>query len=549
MHPSSIAATLSGMTTAAWTSADIAPGERARYLANGWWTDETIGQLLAGKLSAHQSLPFVVHSRTRPWRGTFGDVLDLSRRVATGLADRGVGAGDVVSFQTPNWLEGVATFYATALLGAVIVPIVHIYGRHELEYILRQSQPRVHVTASSFGHQDYLANLEAIGDLPMDIFVIDGDGRAGTSRFEDLSASELLEAPAPTDPGAPALIGWTSGTTANPKGVVHSHQTVGAEIRQGRDYSPPYRYPVLVANPISHAIGMQGALLMPVDRGMPVNLMDVWDPAEVLRLMLKEDLSSAGGAPYFLTSLLDHPDLTDGHLERLEFQGMGGAPVPRALAERATDLGIVVFRAYGSTEHPSITGSSYSDPPEKRLRTDGRPLLGVEIRLVDESGDDVAPGEPGEILSRGPDRFLGYTDPALTATAVDTDGWYHTGDVGIRDDDGYVLITDRISDVIIRGGENISAAEIEELLLVIPGVGEVAVVAAPDARTGEHATALIRMLGGQPVPQLDEIRTYLEQAGLARQKWPEEVLEIDEFPRTASGKVQKNVLRERLRSR
>ena len=222
--------------------------------------------------------------------------------------------------------------------------------------------------------------------------------------------------------------------------------------------------------------------------------MDVWDPREVLDLMLQEHLSAAGGAPYFLTSLLDHPDLTDEHLEHLEFQGMGGAPVPRALAERATELGIVVFRAYGSTEHPSITGSSYADAPEKRLRTDGRPLLGVEVRLVDPTGREVDPGEPGEILSRGPDWFLGYTDAALTARAVDADGWYHTGDVGISDEDGYILITDRISDVIIRGGENISAAEIEELLLVMPGVGEVAVVAAPDARTGEHATAVIRML-------------------------------------------------------
>jgi acyl-CoA synthetase (AMP-forming)/AMP-acid ligase II len=537
------------MTTSGWTLREVPGEERSRYVANGWWSDETVGQLLAAKLTANRTLPFVIHSKVRPWRGTFGEVLDLSRRVARGLADRGVTAGDVVSFQTPNWLEGVATFYASALLGAVVVPIVHIYGRHELEYILRQSRPRVHVTATGFGHQDYLANLESIGDLPMDIVVIDGDGRAGTTRFGDLAASDPFGPPAHTDPGAPALIGWTSGTTANPKGVIHSHQTVGAEIRQGRDYSPPYRYPFLMANPISHAIGMQGALLMPVDRGFAVHLMDVWDPREVLDLMLQEHLSAAGGAPYFLTSLLDHPDLTDEHLEHLEFQGMGGAPVPRALAERATELGIVVFRAYGSTEHPSITGSSYADAPEKRLRTDGRPLLGVEVRLVDPTGREVDPGEPGEILSRGPDQFLGYTDAALTARAVDADGWYHTGDVGISDEDGYILITDRISDVIIRGGENISAAEIEELLLVMPGVGEVAVVAAPDARTGEHATAVIRMLGDQPAPELREIRTHLEEAGLARQKWPEEVLELDEFPRTASGKVQKNVLRERLRAR
>ncbi len=454
-----------------------------------------------------------------------------------------------MSFQTPNWIEGVVTFYGSALLGAVAAPIVHIYGSHELAYILRQCQPRVHVTASSFGHQDYLSNLESIDDLPpMDVMVIDGDGRAGTNPFEALLGDDRLEQPVATDPGGLALVGWTSGTTANPKGVIHSHQTVGAEIRQMGATRPPSDRPSLIANPISHAIGMQGALLMPVDGCRPAHLMDVWDPAEVLSLMVTEDLSTNGGAPYFLTSLLEHPDFSAEHLERLRYQGMGGAPVPRALAQRATDLGITVYRMYGSTEHPSITGCTYADPLEKRMDTDGRPLPGVDMRLTDPSGNEVELGEAGEILSKGPDLFLGYTDADLTDRAVDENGWYHTGDVGIRDDDGYVSITDRISDVIIRGGENISATEIEELLLVMPGVGEVAVVAAADERMGEHATAVFRMLPDQSLPELTTVRSFLEEAGLARQKWPEEVVELNDFPRTASGKVQKHVLRDQLKS-
>ncbi|HUE59233.1 MAG TPA: AMP-binding protein, partial [Acidimicrobiales bacterium] len=237
----------------------------------------------------------------------------------------------------------------------------------------------------------------------------------------------------------------------------------------------------------------------------------------------------------------------DDHLARLAYQGMGGAPVPKAIAERATSLGITVYRAYGSTEHPSITGCPYSDTLDKRLNTDGPALPGNEIRLVDPEGRDVDFGEPGEVLSRGPELFVGYTDPSLTAKVFDAEGWYHTGDIAVMDQDGYISITDRISDLIIRGGENISAVEVEELLLRLPGVAEVAVVAAPDSRMGEHAAAVFRMLPGHPSPGLGELRERLEKAGLARQKWPEQALEMAEFPRTASGKIQKFAIREQVR--
>jgi acyl-CoA synthetase len=202
---------------------------------------------------------------------------------------------------------------------------------------------------------------------------------------------------------------------------------------------------------------------------------------------------------------------------------------------------------YGSTEQPSITGCRYDDPLEKRLSTNGRPLPGCEIKLVDPEGRAVQVGEPGEILSRGPECFLGYTDASLTAKVFDDEGWYHTGDIGVLDPDGYVSITDRISDVIIRGGENISAAEVEEVLMTFKGVAEVAVVAAPDPRMGEHAAAFVRMVGGGQAPGLPELRDHLDAAGVARQKWPEELTIVDDFPRTSSGKVQKYVLRRSLR--
>jgi acyl-CoA synthetase (AMP-forming)/AMP-acid ligase II len=253
--------------------------------------------------------------------------------------------------------------------------------------------------------------------------------------------------------------------------------------------------------------------------------------------MRDDKLGVTGGATYFLTSLLDHPDLTDEHLARMPFAGLGGSTVPVAVTERATRLGIRCYRSYGSTEHPSITGCTLEDPEDKRLRTDGRPLEGVEIRLDDE----------GEISSRGPDRCIGYTDPSLTAAAFDAEGWYRTGDVGVVDEDGYLAITDRVSDIIIRGGENISAQEVEELLLGMEDVAEVSVVAAPDERLGEHAAAVIRPPAGAEAPTLEDVRAHLGGAGLARQKWPESIYVVDDFPRTASGKVQKFVLRQHLR--
>ncbi len=215
--------------------------------------------------------------------------------------------------------------------------------------------------------------------------------------------------------------------------------------------------------------------------------------------------------------------------------------------ERGTEIGLMIYSMYGSTEHPSITGCTYADPLDKRLASAGRPLPGCEIKLVDPEGLEVKTGEPGEILSRGPECFLGYTDAALTAKVFDQDGWYHTGDVGVLDPDGYLSITDRISDVIIRGERTSAPPRSKRSCMTFAGVAEVAVVAAPDARMGEHAAAFLRMAGERPAPDLPELRSHLEAAGVARQKWPEELIPVEDFPRTSTGKVQKYVLRDRLR--
>lgn len=502
-----------------------------RYEREGWWTPETLGELLARHLETGPDTAFCVHSEFRPYRGTFGDVELQARRLAAGLRRRGVGPGDVVAMQLPNWAEAAMAFWASAFLGAVVVPIVHFYGRKELRHIIATARPKVFLTAAEFGRMTFQP------DLCADVLIV---GLVGDTSFDDLLDDEPMTGAVHTDPASPALIAFTSGTTRDPKGVIHSHQTLGFETRQLLENYPPDRGRQLTATPVGHFIGMVGAFLIPVLENAPIDLCDVWDPGKVLGLMETEGLSIGGGPPYFVTSLLDHPDCTPAHIARFSTVGLGGSTVPTTVTRRLADLGLFVFRSYGSTEHPSITGSRPGATEDKRLYTDGDPRPGVEIKLTDD----------GEILSRGPDLCLGYTDEALTAKAFDADGWYHTGDVGVLDEDGYLTITDRKADVIIRGGENISALEVEEVLLGMPAVAEAVVVSAPDARLGERVAAVLRLRDGHAMPTLDEVRAHFERAGVARQKWPEELQRIAEgqdYPRTASGKVQKVLIREQVR--
>jgi acyl-CoA synthetase (AMP-forming)/AMP-acid ligase II len=500
---------------------------KLRYEAEGWWTPDSLGTMLAEGLKAHPDATFRVHSEVRPYTGTFADVELAARRLAAGLKARGVGPGDPVVMQLPNWMEAAATFWASAFLGAVVVPMVHFYGPKELKFVLAETKPKVFITARQFGRMSY--DPEVSAEVPI-------VGVVGEPTYDDLFAKDPLPGTLEVDPTTPAVIAFTSGTTRDPKGVIHSHQTLGFETRQLLANYPADRGPQLTALPVGHFIGMVSALLTPVLEGISIDLLDQWDPARVIELMDSHGVAIGGGPPYFVTSLVDQPDFTPDHLAYLKYMGLGGSSVPGAVTRQLADLGICVARSYGSTEHPSITGSLFTAPPDKRLNTDGEPRLGVEIRL----------GRDGEIFSRGPDLCLGYTSQSLTEEAFDADGWYRTGDVGVLDEEGYLTITDRKSDLIIRGGENISAVEVEDVLLSMPAVAEAVVVAGPDARLGEHATAVMRLRPGHEVPDLDDVRAHFEQQQMARQKWPEELFVVDDLPRTASGKVQKYAVRQSI---
>jgi acyl-CoA synthetase len=536
-----------------WPLRSVPPELEQQWVEAGYWDGLTIGTHLDRGLTERPDQVIRFHSATHPWEGSFGEVHDRALRLAGALRQRGVGPGDPVAFQLPNWVEAAVTFYATALLGAVVVPIVHFYGPKEVAYILRRTEVETFITASSFGQIDYLAGLEpirqSIDHLTTVVVVGDTMGTLppGLIPFDALEGEAgPLPGPIEVDPSSPAIIAYTSGTTADPKGVIHSHRTIASEVRQLGAMDSGQGRPALVGAPVGHAMGMLGGLLIPVLKGDPINLIDVWDPARILRIMTEFQLACGSGATYFLTSLLDHPDRAAEHLDLMAFVGLGGSAIPTAIAERATAQGISIVRMYGSTEHPSITGARHEEPEALRLATDGHPLPGVEIRIVDDQGDPVAVGEPGEIWSRGPDCCVGYTDPELTDALFDEEGWYRTEDIGVLNDQGYLSITDRKKDVIIRGGENVSAAAVEEVLLTMDGIAETAVVAAPDPRLGERVCAYLRMQPGGTPPDLPAVQTTMDQAGLAKQKWPEQLRLIDEFPRTPSGKIKKAVLRQWL---
>jgi acyl-CoA synthetase (AMP-forming)/AMP-acid ligase II len=523
------------------------PGEelRRRYEHLGLWHEQSLGAFVDDQLRAN------ARSEVRFWGdegfvGTAGDIRERARRFAGGLVALGVHPGDVVSYQLPNRVEALVVLYGTAMAGAVLVPIVHFYGPKELAFILEQSGAVLHVTSATQGGMDsgaLEAHVKASLSTPP-VFVVVGGASVGQKEFAALEATPPLDLLAERSADSPALIAYTSGTTAVPKGVIHVSASLIAEIHQLVEYDAGGARPLLTGAPLAHAMGMLGCAFLPLLQRRAIHCIDAWNPGRVLDAVLEADVSAGFGSTYFLTSLLDHPSFGPEHAKRMERIGMGGAPVPAAVCERAARLGISTVRSYGSTEHMTTTGGRHDDPPARRMHTDGQPLLGCEIRLLDPDGAAVPAGVPGEIWSRGPDLFWGYTDPELTAAAIDGDGWYRTEDVGVLDDRGFLTITDRVKDIIIRGGENLSAAEIEEELLRMEGVLEVAVVAAPDQRLGEHACAVFRMGPGKTAPGMRQVQAHLGRSGLAKQKWPEEIREVEEFPRTPTGKIKKAVLRQ-----
>lgn len=523
-----------------------------RYHDEGIYGSHTLADAMGEGAATFPDVRMIFHSDTHPADATLAEMHRRSHALAGGLHALGLRPGDAIAIQVPNWLEGALTFQAAMILGVVIVPVIHIYGPAEVGFILEQSGARAFVCPDRWRHIDYherldrldrsrLTNLEyviTLGDTPY----------KGALPWNDLEARGSDDfAPPPVDADDVCLQIYTSGTTANPKGVRHTHNTLLAEVRGSRATLDSGLVSAnLAAFPAGHIAGVLSLLRLYLFGGRTV-LMDVWDPAAGAQLIEEHRLNSTSGAPVFLSTLLDAAERDGRDISSIESYMTGAAAVPPALVERADRASVPSYRCYGSSEHPTITSSLATDPLEKRALTDGCPLPNNEIRIVDDDGKDALPGTPGEVATRGPELFVGYSDEALNVSSFLPGGWFLTGDIGIIDEDGYLTITDRKKDVIIRSGENISSKEVEDVLSRHPSVDDVAVVAEPDERHGERVCAFVTLRESAEL-SLETVKRHFAEAAVARQKTPERLEIVDEFPRTAAGKIKKFELRDRLRA-
>ena len=508
----------------------------------------TLADAILDGARRHDTTPITIASVVRPAATTLGELVADAERVAAALRNLGVAPGDVVAVQLPNWYEGAVAQTAVALCGAVLLPVVQIYGSRELGFILRQSRAVVLLIPAEWRGRDHPDLVRGAGALPdlKAVVVVGGHAPDGMLTWQELTARATSRYTPPRQaPGDLAMLVYTSGTTADPKGVRHTHASLLAEIHSPvatRSAGPDTTH--LALFPSGHVAGLLGLLRILV-HGTPTVVLDAWDTERAAALIDEHQVTWSVGAPVHLAGLLDVRDRGAARLSSLRELMVGAAGVPPALVYRAEVAGLTAYRCYGSSEHPTISSGQPGDPLVKRATTDGRVIAGSEVRLVDDAGRDVPAGAEGEIVSRGGELFAGYTDRTLDHDAFLPGRWFRTGDVGRLDGDGYLTVTDRKKDIIVRGGENISAKEVEDVLAQHPQVVEAAAVAYPDERYGERVCAVVVLRDGAGL-DLAEVGEHFAAVGVARQKTPERVVVVDELPRTAAGKVQKYLLRDGL---
>jgi len=495
-------------------------------------------------------------------RLSYDELLLRTLRTAAAFRNAGLQRHDIVTVDLPNWWESSVVFQATIRLGAVVNPVIPIYRDREIEFILRQASPKIVVIPHRFRGFDYVAMLERLtlshsngptvlvvraegelpkGFIPFESFV-DSGLRPSADDQGTAQSLKVPEVPDSADPDDITLLLYTSGTTAEPKGVLHNHRTLAYENQSLIDlYGLQISDTVFAASPVTHITGFLYGVLMPTMLGATSVLTDVWIPSEAMQLIERETCQFTVAASPFLQGLCD---VYEQHSIpcSLRLFLCGGADVPSELVYHSRSiLGTEVFRVYGSSEFPTFSAGSPKEGITVAAESDGMPIGSAECQLFNVT-DGV-----GELLVRGPELFLGYFDRSLNADAFTDDGFFRTGDLASLDSSGALTIKGRKKDIIVRNGENLSAREIEDLLYEHPSVKEVAIVAMPDPRTGERACAFVVPAPGES-PTLAELCAYLESARIARQKLPEWLELIDALPMTATGKVQKFVLRDRAKT-
>ena len=476
--------------------------------------------------------------------------------LAGALAARGLVQGDVISFQLPNWRESVAVDIAASVLGLVINPIVPIYRDRELQFILRDTGAKAMFIPREFRRFDYAEMMTGLqADLPALKWLItarDDQPLASCVRMEDL-IQEGLTAPAKratVDPESVKIVMYTSGTTGSPKAVRHSHVTLMRSMYQGGDaWGISAQDRMLMPSPVTHVTGFVNGIELPFLSEAKAILMEQWNVDEAIRLIEEMGATTCVSATPFLQELVARAEALGKGLPGFRLFACGGAAVPPTLIRRTHEVltRCRSFRVYGSTEAPLVSvGFLQPEQETQAAETDGE-VYNYDLRILDDEDNPLPIGADGNIVVKGPTLMLGYGQDQQTREAMTADGYFRTGDIGHLTLDNAIVITDRKKDIIIRGGENLSAREIEEVLYAHPDIIDVAVVAMPHERLGEGVCACLILAEGVVCPDPQSMRPYLEQCRLARQKWPERYMAMTEFPKTPSGKVKKDVLRQQVR--
>ena len=536
----------------------LLPPRRARMVAQGFWHDRTINDDLDACVAAHPdklALTAVQVETGAVTRFTYAELARMADRIAVGLTRLGVGRNDIVACQLPNWWQFTLTYLACSRIGAVVNPLMHIFRERELSFMLRHGEAKLMIAPKTFRGFDFEAMVTGLQPSLPDLRHVVVVGGTGANSFEALlsgpewetapDAQDILTRHRPGPDDVTQLI-YTSGTTGEPKGVMHSANTVMANII-------PYAQRlalgaddvVLMASPMAHQTGFMYGLMMPIMLQARVVLQDIWEPKQAIALVQSEGATFTMASTPFLTDLARTVAETGQGVPTLKTFLCAGAPIPGPLVEQArAALGAKVVSAWGMTENGAVTLTQLDDADERSFSTDGYPLPGVEIKVVDIDGNSLPAGEAGKLLLRSCSNFGGYLHrPHLNGT--DADDWFDTGDLARIDAQGYLRITGRSKDVIIRGGENIPVVEIESLLYRHPAIAMAAIVAYPDERLGERACAVVVPKPGLSI-DLPAIQAFLKEQKIAIQYIPERLIVRDALPSTPSGKIQKFKLREML---
>nr|PZN23306.1 MAG: cyclohexanecarboxylate-CoA ligase [Mycolicibacterium hassiacum] len=541
------------------------PDQIDDFYATGQWKEVNLTDLLRLRAETHGKKVFVTDGVRSM---TFAEVFAASQRLALGLHRRGLRAGDRVAVQLPNWAEFVVVTAALARIGAVMVPIMPIYRREEVGHVVVDAGIRMAFAPVGFGKFDYLPMYEDIRrDSPTltDIVAVRAaeHEHAGLADRDILVLDALLPDAQPAqvdaeidfraDPDELFVIVYTSGTTSAPKGCMHTFNTYAAGARALTEAFGHTENDVQFGpSPITHTTGLVTSLLLPLLVGAATHLMPSWDPKRAVEEIERYRCTAAVTATTFLQTLIAAAEeIPDADLSSLRVWTCAGSPIPAAVVQNAKKKlpGTTILSLYGRSENLCTTTCTITDDPRRAVTSDGAALPGAEVKIVGPDGLEVPRGTEGDIAYRGPSHMLGYlNNPAETAKLYTSDGFSRSGDLGVMDEDGYVRVTGRIKDIVIRGGMNISAREIEDRLAAHPDLTAVAVVGMPDERLGEKVCCFVVPREGRRAPTVEDLREFLVGQGVAIQKTPERVIAVEALPMTATGKVQKHILRDRVRA-